>query len=399
MRLVKTSIIKKEGKVKIEAEIESSVEVIKVWFEIPLEHEKYLSNDGNHWLIIMTALSFERDDPVIELDLPVDDLLVRNMIGINAIWRKWFGKEIKPLKINADNKKHFDYKKRDTGLFFSGGVDSMFSFFNNETNKTAWSGIDDFITVWGFDIPLNKKSEFDLLFRRIENTAQVFEKKAIQVTTNLRDYEPFYQTWGSIGHGAGLLAIAQLLSNKISTVLLGSTFEYAEIIPRGSHPLTDPLFGSQNLLVVHDGAAFTRLEKIQLLSKYPNALAQLHVCYDNWDSKNCSACNKCIRTMLAIMATGTEKSAKSFDFSNFNVAKSPLAVLKNPWDIKYFQEIIDYANDIGRVDIVDYCQDSISFSVPRQSLLKYIEYMQKIPFIWRFKHKLKRIVVKQPRRC
>lgn len=44
--------------------------------------------------------------------------------------------------------------------------------------------------------------------------------------------------------------------------LIPSTYRYDELLPWGSQPLTDPLLGTSRLTIVHDGADFSRADKI-----------------------------------------------------------------------------------------------------------------------------------------
>jgi hypothetical protein len=57
---------------------------------------------------------------------------------------------------------------------------------------------------------------------------------------------------------------------------------------------------------------FTRIEKLQALTVWPEALENLKVCwegqykFDASPDTNCCVCDKCVRTMLAFRALGLE---------------------------------------------------------------------------------------------
>ena len=84
----------------------------------------------------------------------------------------------------------------------------------------------------------------------------------------------------------------------------------ADAYPDGVHfvdlaPLTDPLLSSESFRIVHDGAGFTRMEKIETIAEWPEAFAGLRVCWAGRQrDRNCGRCSKCVRTILAIRAVG-----------------------------------------------------------------------------------------------
>ena len=76
-------------------------------------------------------------------------------------------------------------------------------------------------------------------------------------------------------------------------------------IPFGSNPVTDHLFSSNSFRILHDGAAYIRREKIREISKWPEALKFLRVCYEGVEhDRNCCKCEKCIRTILSFRVMG-----------------------------------------------------------------------------------------------
>ena len=81
-------------------------------------------------------------------------------------------------------------------------------------------------------------------------------------------------------------------------------------MPVGSHPAVDGLFSSQRIAIIHDGARFTRLDKVRDLASWPTALAVLRVCPESAETEaNCGRCEKCLRTRLELLAAGVEETA------------------------------------------------------------------------------------------
>ena len=65
--------------------------------------------------------------------------------------------------------------------------------------------------------------------------------------------------------------------------------------------MADPLLGSDALRIIHDGARFTRDEKLAQLAAWPQGLDALRVCWQGLQrDRNCCRCEKCLRTMINI---------------------------------------------------------------------------------------------------
>lgn len=331
-----------------------------IWIDIPLSAKAQVSPLGNHWLVcgFMLALASGED---VDIDADIDEHLTKNLRGINAIFNQWFHTR-HWVAISAGKLCREAHSEGRNGLFFSGGVDSMFSLINAERDVPERRA-DDLIAVWGFDINLTEREEFLLLQQNLEHVASSFGKRLIPVITNLRSAgEPYHHEWGLKGHGAALATIAHLLSPGYSEVRIASSFDYRTIFPWGSHPFTDPIFSSSGLTIVHDGAAYSRVEKTALIARFPQALAVLHVCNKRDSADNCSHCGKCIRTMITLDIVGARNRSPAFDWSGFDTDTLAPVWLSDWVSRAFFEEIRVAAGKAERQDIVNFCNRSFAFS-------------------------------------
>ena len=91
-------------------------------------------------------------------------------------------------------------------------------------------------------------------------------------------------------------------------VYVPATETYTTIRPLGSHPLVDPLWSSERVELVHDGATATRLDKLRVVDTVPVARETLHVCVSkDSDEFNCGRCWKCVLTMVGIRVLGLDE--------------------------------------------------------------------------------------------
>jgi hypothetical protein len=126
---------------------------------------------------------------------------------------------------------------------------------------------------------------------------QGFGKDLITVETNFYPFGYRYNLSRSASQGPCLGSVALLLG--MPRVFVSASCSYNQLIPSGTHPLTDPLWSNECVEVIHDGAEAGRLEKIRIICGCESAMANLRVCFHD-ANVNCGTCDKCVRTMIAL---------------------------------------------------------------------------------------------------
>lgn len=191
--------------------------------------------------------------------------------------------------------------------FFSGGVDSAYTLLKHLDE------IDSIIFVVGFDMRLDKEPLRTETSKAIKTIAQKLGKDLIEVETNLKDFSDLFASWNLYYHGAALASIALLLSAQFKKIYIPATHTYKDLLPWGSHPLLDSLWGTETVQIIHDGCEAGRIEKTSLLSRNDVILEHLRVCWENrGGAYNCCECEKCLRTMINLKAIGALERCKAF---------------------------------------------------------------------------------------
>ncbi len=190
---------------------------------------------------------------------------------------------------------------RGTAAFFTGGVDS---FYTALVHREA---LDALVFVHGFDVPLGEAQLRAEVSRRIGRAAEMLGLPLIEIETDLRTLSDGTGVPWPDYHGAALATVALLLAPGFSRVLVPATHTYGHLEGLGSHPLIDPLWSTDEVTIVHDGADATRVDKLRALAQDPAARDHLRVCWENPDGAyNCGRCEKCVRTGAAIRIAGAE---------------------------------------------------------------------------------------------
>ena len=132
-----------------------------------------------------------------------------------------------------------------------------------------------------------------------------------------------------------------------SFALLGSSEPYRRLVlPWGSNPATDYLLSGDRTMLVHDGAGFTRAEKLEAISAVPAACRTLKVCSQpSHQDRNCGKCEKCVRTQTIFLALGMTH-APCFD-EPFDPKAIAIVPLYNEIALNEMRSIYEYAQRRG----------------------------------------------------
>jgi hypothetical protein len=193
---------------------------------------------------------------------------------------------------------------------FTGGVDSFYTL----TTTTPPPNI--LVFGHGYDIPLTDQKRLDAFRPSLRETAAAFSARSVVIRSNLRSHPAFRQVSWEWSHGGALAALGHLLCNQVDKLIVPSSYPYHDEKPWGTHWDLDPLWSSSRLEVKHADATLRRNGKVREIVKHPVAMKGLRVCWENRSpTGNCSVCEKCVRTMLALHICGQLNCCQTFDLS------------------------------------------------------------------------------------
>ena len=230
-------------------------------------------------------------------------------------------------------------------LFFSGGVDSVDKFIRHIKENI------DFISIWGSDFDYYNKRGWEQAQKAISQIADSFSVKAYVIHSSFRlfDREDIltnnYQKqlndnwWHGVKHSIGLIGHAAPLAYLLgySKIYIAASFCTTDQNVRcASYPTIDNFVRFSVCQVIHDGFECNRQEKIHNIVIYHNNNKEkylpLHVCWETQTGENCCKCEKCYRTIAALIVEGADPA--DLGFKNYelyidemrNVALSRIAI-------------------------------------------------------------------------
>lgn len=202
------------------------------------------------------------------------------------------------------------------GAFFSGGLDATQTLVSHFDEKPH------LISIWGSDIRYDNEVGWKAVHDGIAETAQRFGLADVVIRSTFREFDDegvlhgtFIEQlkdgwWHGVKHGLGLLghAAPYVYINGLSTIYIASSNCPADGLVRcASSPLTDNHVRFAGCGVVHDGYEFSRQDKahnVVTFSKENRNEITLHACWQSQSGRNCCHCEKCYRTMTAIIVEG-----------------------------------------------------------------------------------------------
>jgi hypothetical protein len=243
-------------------------------------------------------------------------MLIEGLRTAYCWWSLWGGVSSREPKIErAGGTRAASGERRRAIGFLSGGVDGLHTLMHNHQlyRKDDPAYIREVVFIHGFDIGKRRRdpqnAHYQAALRRLEPIAAEAGVRLIACRTNLRHLPTRPNFWEGRHMGAGLAAVAHAATLGSAYAFVGGSYSLHVPVPWGSHFAVDGLFSSQRVAIIHDGARFTRLDKVRDLATWPAALDGLRCCPAPTPAGgNCGRCEKCMRTRLELLAVGVEET-------------------------------------------------------------------------------------------
>lgn len=211
--------------------------------------------------------------------------------------------------------------------FFSGGVDAFATLIRHREEKPI------LLTMRGADIELTDEEGWQVVHDHTLETARQFGlPEPVFITSNFRTFLREGELtnlvkasgdnyWHGYQCGIGLIGHAAPIgyARRLKTVYIASSNTANVKVICASDPTIDNKVQWTPTSIVHDAYEWDRQQKIMAIVEYAHgtgAYPQLRVCWITSGGKNCSQCEKCLRTMYGLMAEGEDPSHYGFDMSS-----------------------------------------------------------------------------------
>ncbi len=320
-----------DGRSELAAEVGGE----RLWFRLPAGWPARLR--GEPFAAAALPLAMAAGVPLdIDPGLPVSPTMLAGIDQLQQVLRLWgshLNRPFTPVPVRATASS--DGPSPATVLsFFSGGVDGLYTLLHAPVPVTHG------VVVRGIDLQLDNPL-WDEICDRNRRWLARHEVPLLAVESNIRFVGRNLGVRWPIYFGAALAAIGHALG--AGTLLIAAGHTWRELWPDGSHPLTDPLWSSDALRVVHHGREAKRWQKLAAVIDEPGVAELLRVCWQD-EGYNCGHCEKCLRTMVLLRLLDRTSPA-------FPPLGDPGAIARHtPSDASeacFIEEALALANDRG----------------------------------------------------
>ena len=321
--------------------VDFTIQIAEKSYQIYFDSPRVELDGGVEAAVCMAALGAMRQGLEIAVKGPVSAGFVANQQKLADIFTGWFPQYLSPIWSVEQAVAVTPSGSQRVGAFFTGGVDSFYSFLKHRAEIT------DLIYVHGYDVSLQdmeKRRAISEMGAALERDTGV---RFIEIETNAVRVFKDHGKWGLHGHGYGLGTIVRLLNGYLQRIYIPSSFAEAELMPWASHPQTDVLFGDESIEVVHDGCEVGRTEKIRRIAIEPMALQHLRVCWEKLEGAyNCGEREKCLRTMTTLYGLGVLRAATTFP-SDLSAAAVRNLLLDSESARTFARENVRFLDELG----------------------------------------------------
>ena len=283
----------------------------RLWFALPEEHAGLVTELADPAVIGLLVPAMHLGEPLIA-EGPVTDELVHAIThGYQHILEAVIpGLRRVPLQIASP------VPARDpapgVGTGFSGGIDSFAVLAEHFYQPVAEDLRLTHLTL--FNVGAMKGGEpgrrhFGRVHALLAPVAERIGLPFVPIDSNLDDF------FGFVGftqtHGPRNLSAASLLQSGIGRFYFASSGPFRAVGVRRAHstsfsdPISMPLVATRRFRPVFHGSEYTRAEKTLVVATIAESHESLNVCTSfSADGRNCSRCDKCLRTQLTLELTG-----------------------------------------------------------------------------------------------
>jgi hypothetical protein len=288
----------------------------RLWFSFPDKFAPFVTHRSDAFAAGLILLAMHSGEEM-RIEGELSPRLARGLVEYQRVFHFWFPHLFSPIQIHAGclSELDRDLAGKETMTLFSGGVDSAFTLLKHLPDHQPLTGfqVRYALFIHGYDIPLQNQGSYQNACHIFSNELAQVGVELIPVRSNLRYFTSGLLPW-VLAHGCATIAAALMLDRLCGNLLVPASASLDDIKPWGSSPLVDHWLSTETCQIMHHGLS-SRMEKVSAIANWQPAQRFLRVCI-NEDFRdgvqNCSACEKCLRTMIMLEMCGALDQFQTF---------------------------------------------------------------------------------------
>jgi hypothetical protein len=357
---------REDGQYQVLADVELESRSVRetLFFSVPEAQADWIRPDANAFMVGTAMAAMWNGETRIAIDGEVDSRLAARTALAMRLMAQWRKGTLRPVVIEAPTMSLAppNGAQTTTGLFLSGGVDSLASLYWNTSRYPRGDsrrvGVAFF--VHGLDVgdpnKMDRPDVWALGIDKLTALCRELDVELVAVKVNLRNLAKDWRFYAKCQFASLLAAIAHAASARIHRCIITPDNVLEYLGPHGSHPWLNSYYGADFLEISSgDMEQFSRLERIRLLTEWPAALGSLRVCWDTGaipkGHLNCGRCAKCVRTMLEFLVCGQLQHTNVFPLDEVTPAMLKPVHIRSALEVEFFDELVTPLEDMGRRDL------------------------------------------------
>lgn len=360
-----------DGRVRVAADVvweDAARPPDVVFFETPERFGADLEASPEAFALAALPAAAWRGERRLRIDGALCPRLASGLAEVGAIWRRW-RVPCRTVVIEATNGAAAPPRRAEprASLLLSGGVDSLALLRGNRLGypRDHPDSARDAIVLYGangFEFadgrPVAARlAAYEEMLRRLGPLAVQEDVTLLPVRFNARWLLPGYEAWTTLGFAPMIAAVSHAFARRHTTVWLASSGVIGELVAHASHPDLDPLFSSSAVEIRVGDPHVPRLEKVRRIADWEPARSIVQPCWQRSrrlaDGRlNCGRCEKCLRTMLALLILGKLGECPAFEETDVEPSWLRRVKLPSELKLKLLLQLEGPLARIGRHDLV-----------------------------------------------
>lgn len=370
MRIEAIERASRDGRTRVQARVafEERERAQDVWFETEEPFAEDLAASPEAFVTAALPMAQWYGERRVRVEDSVCPRLRDGFLAAGALLHAWHPRRgaVPRLEARGGFVPTLPRSPRRAALFFSGGIDgfALVRCHRRDHPVGAPGAAREALFLFGlnnYDFEGNAPSAPRLLDweerrRALTAVAEEQDLSLVPIWTNVRRLCPDHRAWTAVGFGCMTAAVAHTLGRRFDTALMASDGEIGEPSPLGAHPLLEPSLSSAAVRVRESLGHLDRGDRLRLLSDWEPArrLAQPCHCIEipPAGQVNCGRCEKCVRTMLLLLALGRLREWPAFPADDVTPEQVAGIPLEHPGKQRLLAECLPRLAEAGRDDLV-----------------------------------------------
>lgn len=330
MKIGLAKIKEKDGRAYLEAPIEIQNQQRTLWFAVDGKFRDYLSPERlDAFLVGLLPAAMQRGEDIY-IEGPVSERLYYHTTRLFMKVLMLVIPELKPVKVFAEELDPGQLIKKGevVGTGFSGGIDSFCLLAEHMPGRGAPTGYEVHQLVYNHVGPPEVAVANQWQVKKLHRAAKDMDMPLLEIESNLDEFLSISFILSYVPRNlAAILAIQKMFYRY----LFASSYSYYNLYIGPCHDIGHchgvclPLLSTENLDFVSSGEQYTRVEKTRIVSEFTPSYRALDICanYERNYEKNCSYCQKCLRTLFTLELLGKlDLYTDIFDVKTYRKARN-----------------------------------------------------------------------------